>query len=312
MYQDKKVLLIGGGGTLGTHVSTELLRLGCTVDVICLEDKVSENDRLSFYKGHVTREMLSNMFEKKHYEAIVNFIDYPNVEEYKQIHSFLSAHTDQLVFLSSYRVYADLEHPVTENAPLLLDVIEDKDFLENEKYAVSKARCERYIKESGTDNWTIVRPVISFSHIRFDLIMHCWHKIIDDTKAGKTILLPSESRNLTAGLDWSGNSGKAIAHLLFKKDALKEIFTISSAQNLTWGEVAEIYTELLGAEFRWVDTDTYIQLDPDAKHDLWRLYYDRLYDRNIDNSKLLRVTGLKKEDFTSIHEGIKIELSRIR
>ena len=32
----KTVLLIAGGGTLGTYTGLELLRLGCKVDIICL------------------------------------------------------------------------------------------------------------------------------------------------------------------------------------------------------------------------------------------------------------------------------------
>lgn len=32
----KRVLLIAGGGTLGTYTAEELLRLGHMVDVICL------------------------------------------------------------------------------------------------------------------------------------------------------------------------------------------------------------------------------------------------------------------------------------
>jgi len=47
----KKVLLIGGGGTLGTYTAKELLRLGHKVDIICLEDKASDNENLTFYKG---------------------------------------------------------------------------------------------------------------------------------------------------------------------------------------------------------------------------------------------------------------------
>ena len=33
----RNVLLIGGGGTLGTYTAKELLRLGHKVDIICLE-----------------------------------------------------------------------------------------------------------------------------------------------------------------------------------------------------------------------------------------------------------------------------------
>ena len=33
MTKDKSVLLIAGGGTLGTYTAAELLRMGCTVEV---------------------------------------------------------------------------------------------------------------------------------------------------------------------------------------------------------------------------------------------------------------------------------------
>ena len=54
----KRVLLIAGGGTLGGYVSEELLRLGHSVDVICLEDNVSDNANLRFFKSRATLEYL--------------------------------------------------------------------------------------------------------------------------------------------------------------------------------------------------------------------------------------------------------------
>ena len=91
MYKDKKVLLIGGGGTLGTYTAEELLRLGCFVDVICLEEKRSEDDRLCYYRAKATPEFLQGLFEKDHYDGIVNFLHYPEVEDYKPYHELLTA-----------------------------------------------------------------------------------------------------------------------------------------------------------------------------------------------------------------------------
>lgn len=307
MYQNKNVLLIAGGGTLGTYTAEELLRLGCSVDVICLENKVSDNDKLKFYKSYATEELLQELFSKKHYHGIVNFIHYPDVEEYKPVHKLLAANTDHLIFLSSYRVYANLQHPVTENAPMLLDVIkDDKEFIEKEDYALSKAKAEKFLREeSGTDNWTAVRPVISFSERRFDLVTRYGREVIEKAAAGEAIALPEGAKKMTAGLDWAGNSGKLIANLLFKPGTFRESYTISSAQNLTWGEVADIYTELVGAKFDWVNTEEYIR-----EYGTWHLIYDRLFDRKIDNSKVLQATGLKKEDFKSIKEGLLIEMEK--
>jgi nucleoside-diphosphate-sugar epimerase len=312
MYKDKNVLLIGGGGTLGTYVAKELLKLGCSVDVLCLEEKVSNHEKLSYFKAYATQEFLINLFKKNHYHGIVDFVHYQEVEDYRQIHKLLTKNSEHLIFLSSYRVYANLEYPITENAPHLLEVTEDKEFLEKEKYALSKARVEKFLREeSEAENWTIVRPVISFSQKRFDVVTISGRTIIDKAKSGKTIILPEAAKNLTAGLDWAGNTGKLIANLLFKKETYKEAYTISTAQNLTWGEVAEIYSELIGVKFQWTDIDTYVESDSCIKNNIWALLYDRLYDRKIDNRKVLSATGLKREDFLSIKEGIKKEISKL-
>ena len=311
MYKDKKVLLIAGGGTLGTYTAEELIRLGAMVDVLCPEDKISSNDKLTFIKGMGSRKVLKELLSSKHYDGIINFIHYPNVEEYKAIHNLLSENTKHLIFLSSYRVYADEQHPVTESAPMLLDVSKDKEFLEKEDYALSKAKAEYFLRnESNTTNWTIVRPVISFSQYRFDIVTINQHVVLEKAKSGETLYLPEKTKNLVAALDWAGNSGKLIANLLFKKEAFGEAYTISSAQNLTWGEVAEIYIKLLNVKIQWVDIEEFIR-QGGTPYGEWALYYDRLFDRRIDNSKVLKATGLTAKDFKSVEEGIKFELDKL-
>lgn len=302
----KSVLLIGGGGTLGTYTAQELLTQGHCVDVICLEDKISDNERLKFYKGEANLEYLTEFLSDKHYDGIVNFIHYPDVGVYPPVHKLLMSHTDHLIVLSSYRVYADEEHPITESAPMLLDVSKDKKFLEEETYALSKAKLERYLNaECKGENWTVVRPVISFSKYRFDLVTYYGHALTNRIKNGERIPLPETAKNLTAGLDWAGNSGKLIANLLFKKECFGEAYTISSAQNLTWGEVATLYEKIMGAKFCWVSLEEYLKATDNFNY--YALIYDRLFDRKVDNSKVLNATGLENKDFTSVEEGIKIE-----
>lgn len=85
---NKKVLLIAGGGALGSYVSKELLNLSCDVDVICLEEKKSDNSHLKFYQNHATKEFLCNLFKNTHYDGIVDFLHYPDAEEYKKSINF--------------------------------------------------------------------------------------------------------------------------------------------------------------------------------------------------------------------------------
>lgn len=312
----KKVLLIAGGGTLGTHTANELLRLGAEVDVICLEEKISDRSALRFYQTPATDEFLDELFEKNHYDAIVNFIHYEDPEEYRRVYPKLIKNTDHLVFLSSYRVYADEEHPITEESPRLYDVLDDEEFLKNETYAVPKSKCEDFLRnECANDPFTIVRPVISFSERRFDLLMYSGRWVFSAVEEGRAIALPESARRLHAGIDWAGNSGKLIANLLFKPHTFGKTYNICSGHNMTWEEVAEIYHEVFGINFRWVSDEEYIDAIPTIREPRihgWMWYCDRRFDRQMDASKVLEATGLSRGDLATLREGLIAELKLVK
>lgn len=307
----KRALLIAGGGTLGTYTARELLRLGCEVDVICPEEKVSDHPHLHFIQSLATEELLKDLFSEKHYDGIVNFIHYQKLEDYKKVHDLIMSGTDHLIFLSSYRVYADLQHPITEEAPRLLDTTEDTLFIETEDYAAPKARCEDFLRnECKGQPFTIVRPVISFSHLRLDLFVHSGKAVLEYAEKGEKLPIPASARHLGAGIDWAGNSGKLIANLLFKPHTFGEAYTVSSAQNLTWEEVAEIYRKQCGTVIDWCSDEEFLNRFPNFANtrDRWRFIYDRMFDRVIDNRKILAATGLTPKDFKPIEEGLCEEL----
>jgi len=45
---------------------------------------------------------------------------------------------------------------------------------------------------------------------------------------------------------------------------------------------------------------------------LWRqLHYDRMFDRVMDNSKILEIAQMKQEDLMPLKEGLRLELAKI-
>ena len=48
---EKKVLLIGGTGAMGTYLTPELLRKGYRVDVISVDHVSSDNPMLRYFTG---------------------------------------------------------------------------------------------------------------------------------------------------------------------------------------------------------------------------------------------------------------------
>ena len=111
----KKVLLIAGTGTLGGSTYPELVKLGYHVDVISLEDYRSVTPQLDFIKARADLAFLEKLFAKRgRYAAVVDFIHTPDIEALKPRMDLILANTDQFVYLSSYRTYADRERTVTE------------------------------------------------------------------------------------------------------------------------------------------------------------------------------------------------------
>ncbi|MGI6689660.1 MAG: NAD-dependent epimerase/dehydratase family protein [Christensenellales bacterium] len=307
-----RVLLIAGGGTLGRYTALELLKRGFLVDVVDQNEFLSLIRGLSFIKANVTDSIIRELLQTHRYDAIIDFLHYPDYQMFINRAKYLMTHCEQLIFLSSYRVYANEEHPIRETSPLLLDVIKDEYFLANEDYAIPKARAERLLVAMKQKNWTIIRPLISFSHLRLDMVTLGAHTLLDRARKGKLIILPAQARNVAAGIGWAGNVGKMIACLVMNEKAIGESFTLGTGENYTWDEVSRMYTRQIGAEFIWIDTETFLAYSSDNSYmSRCILLYDRLYNREIDNTKILNATGLNNNDFMSIEDALITELTAI-
>ena len=111
---------------------------------------------------------LSDILRKYHFDVLIDFMIY-NTSEFADRVDLLLSSVGQYIFLSSSRVYADSETPITENSPRLLDVYKDEEYLKTDEYALSKARQEDILHRSGNYYWTVIRPYITFSEIRLQL-----------------------------------------------------------------------------------------------------------------------------------------------
>lgn len=308
----KRALLIAGGGTLGGYTYPELLKMDWQVDILDMLPRTSYNRNLRWIQGKVDDELLKKLFTENHYDTIVDFIHYTDPAQYRERSILLLNNTDQLIFLSSYRVYANDGRIVTEDTPQLLDTEKDDYFLQHETYAVPKSRNERFLHTCGKTNWTIIRPMISFSSYRLDLICTGAPVFFLRAMEGKKTILPADARYLTAGVGWAGNVGRMIARLCGNPRAMGEAFTLGAGEEQTWNDVAEMYTDMIGAEYEWVSTEDYLKYGtPNTYMDRCMTFYDRLFDRKVDISKVLDVTGITRGSLVSTREGIIRELDSL-
>jgi len=163
-----KVLVLGGTGAMGVYLVDELLGMGHEVVVTTRSNHDDNREGLSYVIGNAREEsFLTQAIAGAHFDAVVDFMARPAAEFEKYLPTLTSS-TEQYVYLSSYRVYADSPY-ITEDSPRLLDVCEDEGYLATNEYALDKARCEDMLKNSGNKNWTVVRPSVTFSRARFQL-----------------------------------------------------------------------------------------------------------------------------------------------
>jgi nucleoside-diphosphate-sugar epimerase len=200
---------------------------------------------------------------------------------------------------------------VTEQTPRLLDVSEDGEFLSTEDYSLFKAREEDILTASGYANWTIVRPAITYSKFRYQLVTLEAPVVVARALKGLPIMLPSAALSVQGTMNWAGDVAKMFARLLFNSGAFRESFTLATAEHHTWGEIAEYYRELVGLQYVAVETEEYLKIMGGSMGARYQLFYDRLFDRIVDNAKILRVTGLSQSDMMPLRRGLEKELTAL-
>ena len=303
---DKRILLFGGTGAIGKYLAPELLRRGFKVYITSRRARVSNDPNLYFLQGNPKRELFFNALMDAHFDAIVDFMIYQTKEFGDRVESLLKG-TTQYIFLSSYRVYADSgKTPLTEQSPRLLETEKDPEYLISEEYALVKARQEDLLRKASRKNYTIVRPSITYSGDRFQLGTMEIGDFIGQALAGKDVLLPERMCGRQATMTWSGDVAKMIAGLVLNEQAYGETYTVSTAEHHSWEEIAGIYREYLGMHIKKVPEKTYVN----AIGRRWQLKYDRMYDRIVDNSKILAAAGLSQSDLMPLRDGLRIELQQ--
>lgn len=315
----KKVLVLGGTGAMGVYLVPKLVERGCQVTCVSFDDVKSDDPNLTYIKANARDDETREKLLAPGWDCVVDFMIYPTTEEFKKVHSLFLEKTAHYIYLSTYRVYANEEHPIRETSPRLLDVSTDDVFLNAkngawEDYSLYKARGEEILKASKYDNWTAIRPAITYSKRRFQLVTLEAYVVVARAMAGKKLVLPGDALGVEATMSWAGDVAEMIARLCFNEKAKREIFTVATSEHHKWGDVAKIYNELIGLEYVTVDTDKFIELWTGSKDSLnarWQLIYDRMFDRVIDNSKILEYTGMKQSDLSTLHDGLARELAAL-
>ena len=298
-----KILLLGGTGALGEYLVDELIRTNHSV-YITSRNKHSNYGNIKFLHGNAKEDTFLNGILKDTYDCIVDFMIWPTSIFKEKIKKIITK-TDHYIYLSSYRAYADADmKPLSEDSPLLIDVCTDNEYLKTDEYALAKGREEQILKDSSYNNYTILRPAITFSKSRFQIGTLEASSIIPRTIRKQPLLLPRDMIMKRAAVSWAGDVGRMMAFLLGKDRAKQEIFNVATAESHTWGEIATYYHNIIGTNIILCDLDSYIKVVRGP----YQVRYDRMLNRLVDNSKILNFMGISNDTLIPIKDALKKEL----
>ena len=217
-----KILILGGTGAMGVYLLERLKQTEHEVYVTSRSGHPDEGN-IHYIEGNAKDDDFLLPLLANGYDCIIDFMVYSTfefVDRYKQ----LLAATKQYIFLSSYRVYADngLE-PITEESPLLLDVVKDAKYRKTDEYALTKARQEKLLRESGSGNYTIVRPSVTFSKLRFQLGTLEAGVLIHRMLQKRPVVFARDILKKQAAFSWAGDVAEMIECLILNPKALGEM-----------------------------------------------------------------------------------------
>lgn len=308
----RKVLVLGATGAMGKYLIPYLAEDGYEIDAVSLDEQRYTFPNVKGIQGNVKEKMFLEELLANQYDAIVDFMIYST----KDIAYFLPRmlnRTGHYIYLSSYRIYDNKEHPVRETSSRLLDTADSIIVRNSDDYAIHKARGENIVRTFPKNKWTIIRPAITYSLMRYQLVTLEAPNTVGRAFAGKKVVLPEQARNVYATMSWAGDVTRMIEQLLFNEKALGETFSVCTSEHHTWGEIADYYKDICNLDVVWIDKEDYLRIlcdDPYATAARWQLEYDRLFDRIMDNSKVLAATGMKQEDLMPLYDGLKKEIAR--
>lgn len=287
---------------MGNHVVQLLANAGHRVFVTSRR-RCERGRDVAYVSGDAKDLSFLKSILHEQWDVVIDFMVWSTEDFAERLEGFLSS-TAQYVFVSSYRVYAD--SPIlTESSPRLLDVARDAGYLATDEYALAKARCENMLISSDKRNWTIVRPAITYDGSgRFQLGVLEAETWLWRALSGVSVPFPEEMLNKRTTMTWGGDVARMIVGLIGNPVAFGGIFTVSTSESRTWTEVIRMYQKVVPLEIVSCSLADFER----ARGGVYQIKYDRMYDRVIDNSKILCATGLSQFDLAPIEENLTAQL----
>ena len=290
----KNILVLGGTGAMGKPL----------VDLLSKDNKVFVTTRIpresqlniKYLVGNAqSNDFLLKVLSMCEWDAVVDFMVRSEVNLRGVLPLFLEK-TKQYIFISSCRVYSQSESKITETTLRLLDVSMDEDYLKTNEYALAKAREENLLFNSDKNNFTIIRPTITYNIQRLQLGVLEKENWLYRALHGRTIVFSDDISDKLTTMTLGDDVAMGIASIVGKDDAKGQVFHITYPESRPWSEILAIYLKVLE---KHLGRKVPIMMTPKStnlkfKHRIYQLIYSRYFNRTFDNSKISLFCDINK------------------
>lgn len=297
------ILIMGGTGAMGVPLVNLLSRKFDVNLYVTTRSKKDNSGNVIYLQGNAKESDFFGRIMEQEYDAIIDFMVY-STEEFKSRLDVLLSRTKQYFFFSSSRCYADSQLPIREDSPRLVDTCDDPTYLAMDEYGMAKGREENLLMTSGKNNWTIIRPYITYNSYRLQLGVYEKEDWLRRVLEGRTIVFPKDIAEKRTSLTYGNDVAGALVDLIGNEKAYGEAFHITTEESHTWGEILDFYCQKIEAKTGIKPKVKYVEDSRGLQRvwNQWQIRYDRLYDRVFDNAKIESVRG--KYEYKPTFEGL--------
>jgi len=303
------ILILGGTGAMGKPLVDILAEKKDAHICVTTRSKRENKGNIKYIVGNARDdEFMKHILKSNDWDVIIDFMAYSTKEFERRYESFLE-NCKQYVFISSCRVYAKSDAPITEKTDRLLDVCKDAAYLNTDEYALSKARQENLLFESEKKNFTIIRPSITYNSHRLQLGVLEKEHWLYRAMHGRTIVFSKDIADKLTAMTTGYDVALAIANVIGEETALGEVFHITSPNSYKWSDVLKIYIDVLeectGKKQKVLFTEKSTCFN--VGWNMYQIIYCRYFNRTFDNSKISEYYDARK--FQELRSGIRQCLS---
>lgn len=276
-----KVLFIGGTGIISSAVSRLAVEKGIELYHLNRGKSHRKIEGVKNISGDIrnveeTKQVLKDYF----FDVVVNWISFVPEHVQADIEIF-AGKTNQYIFISSASAYQKpiLKLPITEETPLINPFWQ---------YSRDKAECERILMDANRKNnfpVTIVRPSHTYDNT---LIPNDWgYTILDRMIKGKKIIIHGDGTSLWV-LTHNTDFAVGFVGLFGKKEAIGEVFHITSDELLTYNQIYQMMADELGVLLNAVHIPSDFIAKYNPEHGAG-LLGDKSHSVIFDNSKIKKL-----------------------